>query len=164
MRIPIREIRINWSTQWNVSHREILHQAYRTAPFYPRYGALLDEWFAGQPQLLAEFTIETTCALAAVLGIRDTEFLRSSELAASGEKTERVVSIMQQIGANHLINGPTARAYTDHDLLRDAGFTYEYMDYQYREYRQLHQPFEPHVSVLDLLFMLGPEAPRYIWG
>ena len=38
------------------------------------------------------------------------------------------------------------------------------MTYAYPEYDQLYPPFDPQVSVLDLLFMTGPEAPDYIWG
>jgi hypothetical protein len=37
------------------------------------------------------------------------------------------------------------------------------MEYNYPEYLQLYPPFDPFVTILDLLFMLGPEAPRYIF-
>jgi hypothetical protein len=37
------------------------------------------------------------------------------------------------------------------------------MDYAgYPEYSQLHPPFEHGVTVLDLLFMVGPGAPQYL--
>lgn len=32
----------------------------------------------------------------------------------------------------------------------------------YPEYPQLHAPFEPRVSILDLLFHTGEQAPRYL--
>jgi len=34
----------------------------------------------------------------------------------------------------------------------------------YPEYPQLFPPFEHQVSILDVLFNCGPEAPYYIWG
>src|SRR5437660_864197 len=43
------------------------------------------------------------------------------------------------------------------------GRAIEYMVYDYPEYPQLYPPFEPQVSIIDLLLMTGPEAPRYIW-
>ncbi len=70
---------------------------------------------------------------------------------------------MQAVGAKRLVNGPTARAYTDHDLLGRNGIEVDYMNYDYPEYPQLHEPFEPSVSVVDLLCMTGDDAPRYIW-
>ena len=41
--------------------------------------------------------------------------------------------------------------------------TVEYMDYTYPEYPQLRSPFDPHLSIVDLLFMVGPEAHSFIW-
>ncbi len=38
------------------------------------------------------------------------------------------------------------------------------MTYDYPEYEQLHPPYDPHVSILDLLFMRGPDAGAAIWG
>ena len=41
----------------------------------------------------------------------------------------------------------------------------EVIDYgRYPEYPQLHPPFVHGVTVLDLLFNVGPDAPWYIWG
>jgi hypothetical protein len=34
----------------------------------------------------------------------------------------------------------------------------------YPEYPQRFPPFEHGVSILDLLFNTGPEAPQFIWG
>ena len=38
------------------------------------------------------------------------------------------------------------------------------MAYDYPEYEQLHPPYDAQVSILDLLFMKGPDAPAFIWG
>jgi hypothetical protein len=46
---------------------------------------------------------------------------------------------------------------------QEAGISLEYMTYAYPEYDQLHPPFDSNVSVLDLLFMTGPDASKYIW-
>jgi hypothetical protein len=36
------------------------------------------------------------------------------------------------------------------------------MTYNYREYPQLYPPFDPQVSILDLMFMTGDQALSYI--
>ncbi|NTX58681.1 WbqC family protein, partial [Myxococcus sp. CA039A] len=36
--------------------------------------------------------------------------------------------------------------------------------YKRQTYPQPHPPFEHAVTVLDVLFHLGPEAPEAIWG
>jgi hypothetical protein len=98
------------------------------------------------------------------LGIRDTQFRRSSEIGGMGTKTDRLVDILCSVGATHYISGPSAKAYLDESKLREAGISLEYMKYNYPEYDQLYPPFDPQVSVLDLLFMTGPQASDYIWG
>jgi hypothetical protein len=48
-------------------------------------------------------------------------------------------------------------------MFNEAGIELEYMDYSgYPEYPQLHPPFEHEVTVLDLLFNTGAEAPGYM--
>lgn len=160
--LVISEVQIDWDNQWNRSHWDSLRQNYKGAPFLKRYTPLLEAFYGRHDLLLADFTIETTIALAHELGIR-TEFIRSSTLGVKGSKTDRLVSILKKVGGTRYISGPSARAYLEEDKLADAGISVEYMRYEYPEYAQLYPPFDPQTSVLDLLLMTGAEAPRYIW-
>jgi hypothetical protein len=85
-------------------------------------------------------------------------------LTVEGTRTDRLLALLRCIGADHYISGPSARDYIDEERVAAAGVTLEYMRYDYPEYEQLHPPYDPFVSIVDLLFMKGPEAPRYIWG
>jgi hypothetical protein len=156
---PIDKIRICWDEAWNVAHWKSIQHAYGKAPFFKHYAALLEEKYAAHPEFLADFTIDLAVTLARALGINHTRFIRSSEIAGlSGAKTERLVSILQKVGATHYISGPAAQEYIEENLFRAAGITLEYMAYNYPEYPQFYPPFDPQVSVLDLLFMTGPDA------
>lgn len=162
--IPIKDIRIAWDRPWAAKHWSTIRHAYAKAPFFERYAPLVESFFERRDEFLADLTIHVSETLSAELGIGDTRFLRSSSLAASGTRTDRLLSLLGALGSDHYISGPSARAYIDEAKLAAAGVTLEYMRYDYPEYPQLHPPYEPQVSVLDLLFMKGPEAPRYIWG
>lgn len=160
--ISIKDVRINWDRRWNNSHWETLRRAYSKAPFFDRYSELLQGFFAQSPETLADFTCSLTIALAAELSINNTSFVRSSDLPALGTKTDRLLSILKHLGATHYISGPSAKGYLDEEALREAGISLEYMNYHYSEYPQLHPPYEPNVSILDLLFMTGADAPNYL--
>jgi hypothetical protein len=54
--------------------------------------------------------------------------------------------------------------YIEENQFIEAGISLEYMNYSYGEYPQLYGAFEPQVSLLDLLFMTGPNASKHIWG
>jgi hypothetical protein len=161
---PVNTIRIDWNRPWTKSHWTTIRQAYAKAPFFETYRELLEDIYRRQPDLLTDFTIETTIEIAGLLGLGDRRFLRSSQLNVAGVKTDRLVSILRQIGATHYISGPSARAYLEEEKLAAAGISLEYMQYGYEPYPQLHPPFDPNTSIVDLLMMTGPEAPRFIWG
>jgi hypothetical protein len=100
--------------------------------------------------------------IADLLGLK-TRIVRDTDYPADGAKSARLLSIARAAGADRYLSGPSARTYLDERLLADAGITTEWMSYEgYPEYRQLHRGFEHAVSVLDLLFNTGPEAPRLI--
>jgi len=160
----IRDALLAENNAWRRKHLASLSQSYRKAPFWQDYAPLVEEIYASSGPSLADITCAATEAIARRLGMPDTRFVRSSTLAASGEKTDRLIDILGKVGATHYISGPSARDYIESDKFTAAGITLEYMNYDYPDYPQLHGPFDGHVSILDLLFNVGPEAPRYIWG
>ena len=160
---PIREIETS-DDAWPRKHLDALTRAYAKTPHFPRYRDWLERTYASPPHLLADFTIATTIELASFIGITSTRFLRSSELDVAGHKTDRLIDVLRSVGANEYLSGPSARDYIESEKFASAGIALEWMTYDYPEYPQLYPPFDPHVSVLDLLFMTGEEAGRYIWG
>jgi hypothetical protein len=163
--MPIKEVRIDWSKPWARNHLRALTGAYNKAQYFRDYATILDAFYGRRDEFLADFTIATTMQLAKDLGIQRTQFVRSSELRAiSGRKTERLIQILDQVGANHYISGPSARDYIESDAFARAGIKIEYVEYEYPEYPQLYPPFDPNVSVLDLLFMTGTQAGQFIAG
>jgi hypothetical protein len=162
--IPIHQIRMVWQNPWNEIHLKAIQQSYSKAPHFERYRPLLETFYQRRDEFLANFTIELTIALARELGNTHTRFLRSSEIAGiNGQKTDRLIQILQAVGATHYISGPSAQDYIEREKFEHARITLEYMQYNYPEYPQLYPPFDPQVSILDLLFMTGPEAPDYIF-
>jgi hypothetical protein len=161
--IPINQIRIAWDSPWNQNHLKAFQHAYARAPHFARYLPLLQEFYQRCDELLADFTIDFAVALTRELGNTHTRFMRSSELRdIDGRKTERLIQILRAVGATHYLSGPSAGDYIEQEKFAAAGITLEYMEYNYPEYPQLYPPFDPQVSILDLLFMTGPEASHYL--
>jgi len=163
----VKDARVTWTEDWPKKHLSTIRQSYARAPFFAAQLPLVEELYAraseDRPGLLCDFTIPTTIALARALGVAHTRFVRSSELGINGSKTGRLVEIVKGVGADHYLSGPSAKDYIDDAAFRDAGVGLEYIVYDYPEYEQLHPPYDPQVSVLDLLFMKGPDAANWIW-
>lgn len=163
--VAIRDVQIDWRSNWPEKHLKALKSSYGKAPYFKDYLPMLEWMYARQDTCIADFTIETSVRLARELGLQHTRFMRSSELTGiDGQRTDRLIQILRRVGADHYISGPSARDYIEAEKFERAGIQLEYMTYQYPEYPQLHPPFDPYVSVLDLLFMTGKDALQFITG
>lgn len=162
--IPINEIMIDRTQSfWREKHLKALRQSYRKTPFFDSYEKLLTAFYERNDIFLADFTVDLTIALAKELGIEKTNFYRSSNLPANGKKTDRLISLLESVGATHYITGASAEDYLEEEKFDEAGITLEYMIYDYPQYEQIYPPFDEQVSILDLLFMVGKQAGKYIW-
>ena len=159
---PINQVFIDQRQPWNRKHWMTLSHSYGKAPFLAQFADLLEAAYRQPQELLADFTIELTIALARELGIVHTRFIRASTLPGTGAKTERLIQILNCLGADHYISGPAAKSYIDESQFDLAGIRLEYMEYNYPEYEQLYPPFDPQVSIFDLMFMTGSDALDYI--
>jgi hypothetical protein len=160
----IKDAKIDWNSKWSNSHWDIIRHSYKDAPYFIRFAPQVQSFYQRRDEFLADFIIDFTIILARELGINHTRFLRSSTIhGMDGQKTDRLIQILQSVGATHYITGPSAKDYIEQDKFDTAGITLEYISYDYPEYPQLHSPYDPYVSILDLLFMTGPEANKYIW-
>jgi hypothetical protein len=161
--VPIKDVKIDWSKPWAANHWKALTFSYAKSPFFRQYASLLEPFYQRHDELLVDFTIDLTIALAREMGISHTKFMRSSEIPGiDGQKTDRLIQILTKVGTTHYISGPSARDYIEQDKFDAAGITLEYIVYDYPEYPQLYPPFDPQVSVLDLFFMTGPDALKLI--
>jgi WbqC-like protein len=160
--IAIKDVRIDWSKPWPKTHLKSLTNSYSKAPCFGNYLPLLESFYERRDEFLADFTIALSIALAHELGFTSTRFMRSSEMSdIEGRKTDRVINILQRAGATHYICGPSASSYMEPEKFEAAGIPFEYMQYNYPEYPQLYPPFDPYVTILDLLFMAGEDAIKY---
>lgn len=161
----IDEVRIP-DPLWQERHWSTLRHNYGHAPFFPLYRNFFEDVYRGHTwESLSRLNQYLTVGIAQdLLGIR-TEFMDARPLATQGRKTTRLLQILEKCEAQTYITGPTTRSYLDVDLLAEAGIQAIFKNFDgYPEYRQPHPPFDHFVSVLDLLFNMGPEAPWYIWG
>ena len=159
----INKIKISWEQPWALHHWQRIQFSYQKAPFFPHYHDYFSDVYSRKPETLAEFTIMTTIEISRFLGITHTQFVRSSELSnVEGTRTDRLISILKKVGADHYISGPSASDYIEKEKFNEAGIVLEYMSYGYPSYEQLYPPYEPHVSIIDLLFMQGTNSLKFI--
>ena len=148
---------------WSGKHWKTISHAYGSAPFFNQYRDAIGPLYASAgDERLSDVNRRFLDALCSILGIR-TRLSWSTDYPTTGDRTERLVNLCRLAEADEYLSGPAARAYIDEAQFEACGIRLTYMDYSgYPEYPQLHGPFEHGVSILDLLFNVGADAPRYM--
>ena len=150
---------------WRERHLGKLQAVYRSAPHFRKiWEEVVEPIYAFPSNNLSEFCIHSMRLLAARLQL-EPEWYISSELGigTSGlESSERVLEICKAFAADEYITGHGAANYMDHSIFDAAGVRVAYMEYRLTPYPQLYGEFIPYVSILDLLFNVGDDAPKHL--
>jgi hypothetical protein len=148
---------------WGQKHWKTIVQNYSRANFFNEYKEILEPLFRDSKEIfLSHINHKFLTELNRILGI-STKITWSMDYAASGGKAERIVNLCEEAGGKEYLSGPKAKAYLVDDLFRQRGITLTYMDYSgYKEYDQFFPPFDHQVSIIDLLFHLGPKAQKFM--
>lgn len=150
--------------KWRARHKTLIERSYRhTAHFDETYEDVVKPVYAIETESLSEFCIRTIELLASRMGLSPTFLLSSqSDIPAGIDPSGRVLEFCRKLGADTYITGHGALNYLNYDIFEQAGISVAFMDYRLTSYPQLHGTFTPYVSILDLLFNVGPDAPRYL--
>lgn len=161
----IWEVQIK-DTSWQSKHWKTIQQNYGRCTHFARYQAFFEDVYMGrQWSNLSELNQYLIKKISRDLLDLPTEFHDSREYNLSGHKLERLLELVTKAGADRYVSGPAAKDYIDPARFAAAGVELVWKDYSgYPEYPQRYPPFEHGVSILDLLFNVGHDAPRYIWG
>jgi len=150
--------------KWALKHWKSIAQNYSRAQYFNKYKDVFEGLYirASEMNNLSEINKLFITGINNVLGI-STVIKPSSGFSITGKKSDAIISICKQAGANVYLSGPAAKCYIDENLFTDENIQVEWMSYDfYREYNQLYGQFDHYVSVLDLIFNTGEKAIDYI--
>ena len=149
---------------WHQVHWAGLHMNYRAAAHYDTMAPPIADLYARCKGIthLSQVNALLLRGLADLMGIK-TPLIQSAELGHQPGRTANLVHLCKRLGATTYLSGPSARDYLDQALFESEGIGVRFFDYAgYPDYPQLHGPFEPHVSAIDLLMNTGNQAGSYL--
>ncbi|MEY4747482.1 MAG: hypothetical protein RLZZ416_531 [Candidatus Parcubacteria bacterium] len=151
---PIREIEINNAVNWRAKHWRSIYLNYHRAPYFERYADYFEGLYRRDWVHLSALNEHMLTWLLRELGIA-VKFHKASEFAFKGQKSDLVLDMCRQLGANTYVFGALGTQYADEADFNKAGINILFQDYKHPVYPQLHGDFVPHMSVIDLLFNCG---------
>ena len=150
------------SNNWQKKHISSLQGNYTKANYFREYKERVFSMFENQSEYISEVNISFIKGICNLLDIK-TQIIDSRELNLEGDRNMRLLEACKKLNANKYISGPAAKSYLDLDLFNKEGIEVEWMNYSgYKEYKQVYEPFNHGVTILDLMFNLGPSSKSYL--
>lgn len=148
---------------WNRKHWKTIVQNYSKSRYFEDYKDIFEELYLGTDEkYLSLINYRFISKICDILGI-NTKISWSMNYNLVEGKTDRLIDLCKQTCASEYISGPAAKRYIEDEMFVNAGIKLSYVDYSgYKEYNQMHFPFEHGVTILDLIFNEGINAPLFM--
>lgn len=147
---------------WGTAHWRVLEHNYRRAACFDEVASIVEPCYRMRFSGLSDLNGHLTRVICGYLGIA-TRISDSRSFPGQGDRVERLVQLCAHAGAHTYVSGPSARSYLDERAFAERGMRVEWHDYGgYPAHPQLWGGFVHEVTILDLLFNCGREAPRYM--
>ena len=156
----LSEVEIDKNPVWRKKHWRASEFNYQKAPYFKEHAPFFRGVYEKSWDRLNDLNDEIFFYLVKALGIK-TKIIRASELPLKGEATERLVGICKELGARFYLTGAYAsQVYLDPELFRREGIELVTQEFRCPQYPQLFPEagFIPELSIVDLLFNLGPKS------
>jgi len=161
----IKEVMVS-DPKWSDRHWNTIRRNYSKAPHFKNYSEHFAVMYENcrHEKYLSNINYLFLTGIIKILEIDTKLSWVMDHPSCDGNATQRLLQVCHAVGATHYLSGPSAKNYVNEEDFRQAGISLEYMDYsKYSEYEQLYPPFTHNVSILDLIFACGADAPAYIW-
>lgn len=158
----IRETEID-GIDWAEAHWKSISRNYRKASHFEEIAAIFEPLYRQRQYThLSALNRELIEAVCAYLGIT-IKISNSWDYRLIEGKTERLADLCAQAGGAEYISGPAAKDYIEEKFFTERDIKLTWFDYSdYPVYPQLWGGFQHGVTMLDLLFNCGKDAPKYM--
>lgn len=156
----------NGRHRWGRRMALTLKYAYQGAEHFAEYGPPVLEAIDAPWERLLDLNLKLLDLCRDALDIR-TPVVRSSELRIAGQKSDMVLAMCREVGADAYLSGTGAsRNYLDLDAFDRAGIRIVWNQFRHPAYPQHPCPgsFISKLSVFDLLVNCGPRSASVLNG
>lgn len=162
----IYEVKIAPAVDWRGKLLGQIYSNYRKAAFFGMYYPDLEKIIRADWEFIADLDIALFDYVCVCLSLKR-KTARSKDLCLKEtDPVKRLVELCKLLGGTRYISGPSGEDYIQGGtLFKDNGLKLEFFEYpEYPPYTQLYGSYDAHISIIDVLFNVGPRAAEYIWG
>lgn len=156
----IKDIEISYNVDWTKKYLNALRTNYGSAKYFKTYFPGIENIILKKHKMLVDLNIELIMFILKSFGISEKKILRSSEIDIGDAKggSDVILGLCKQLGTKHYLAGPSGRDYLKLDDFEKEGIQVTFHEFHHPTYSQLHEPFMPGMSSIDMLFCHGQEV------
>jgi hypothetical protein len=160
----IKDIKIDNTQKWASRHWNLIKQNYSEAPYFELHQKFFADLYKKEWLWLCDLNLEIINYCATTLKISLNKIVKSSQLTITptNDVNQKNISYIKKVNGNIFLEGDLGKQIFDEKKFSDAGIKITYHAYKHPPYQQLHKPFIPYLSVIDLLFNEGPNSLNII--
>ena len=136
---PVKNIRIDYSKRWQQVHLRAINTAYRSSPFFEFYFEEIEKIIVQKHEFLIDMNKELTEVLLKILGIKRSIGFTNSFVPVSEAKNDVRYSITPKKKSIYVIK-------------------------EYPQVFNINAGILSRLSIIDLIFNMGPESIHYLNG
>jgi hypothetical protein len=157
----IKNIEVDYSTDWQTSHLGILKQAYRKAPCFGEVVELLKEIISIRDYKISDMNIKFISKCADLFEIK-CSLLKASDLGCRGERADHLAALCKRVGAERYISPVGSMQYLEADDFQNKhNVCLGFSNFVPREYKQTGSAgFISHLSTIDVVANIGIDGTK----
>ncbi|MBE3133929.1 MAG: WbqC family protein [Acidobacteria bacterium] len=159
---PIQAVRFAQGP-WTRKHLGTLRARYGRRPHFKAVFERFEPLYACPGEHLAQFNMTLIASIWQYLGLHPV-FQMSSQWGVEGASDDRLINLVRALGGTVYVSGKGGANYQDPRKFEAAGIRLEVQEYRPVPYDQGREPFEPGLSIVDLLFNVGLDGRRVLLG
>ena len=158
----ISEVKIDNSSNFINKHKKTIEHSYRKSNFFSKYSNSLFKIYDMRHENLLDFNMNLINYFCGVLKI-PTKILISSSLKIEGTKDDLIYNICKIRKCKNYISTRGSLDYLGNsESFSGSDVKIKYFGYKNLVYGQINGNFIENLSILDLIFNLGPESLNFI--
>lgn len=158
--IPVKDVLLSES-DWRQKLVQRFQAYYRKAPYFKTLGPAIAGALQNPEPKLARYNTQTLQVLCEILGIQ-TSFQYASEMMddPGDDAQSRIIQLCLICDGTQYFNGRDGveRGLYNAESFESQGLVLFKQSYKHPTYSQAAEPFQPYLSVVDLLMHCGPDS------
>lgn len=152
----IRDARIADVGGWRRKYLGRFHRNYAKSPYYEMTSDILLSALSLKTKFLIDVNLEIISSIRTHLSV-STPLFMASDLDATGDKTDLLLSICQTLNAERYLSGPTGRTYLNMSTFFEAGINVDFHEFS-ESFLDQQMNTLPFLSSIHYLAELGVQS------